>query len=103
MSSGTCKLCGHSYEQHLHTYHKGCPERSSSTIPEPRRGSETLGIERARLSRLSQSTEMGEQYEVEQRRIIEIGARFALLVEKNAILGFNASLGTYLRTQIESL
>ena len=39
----------------------------------------------------------------EQRRIIEISARFALLVEKNAILGFNASLGTYLRTQIESL
>ena len=25
MSSGTCKLCGHSYEQHLHTYHKACP------------------------------------------------------------------------------
>ncbi|ESU40392.1 Serine/threonine protein kinase [Giardia duodenalis] len=75
----------------------------SSTTPEPRRGSETLGIERARLSRLSQSTEMGEQYEAEQRRIIEIGARFALFVEKNAILGFNASLGTYLRTQIESL
>ena len=39
----------------------------------------------------------------EQRRVIEIGARFALLVEKNAILGFNASLGAYLRTQIESL
>ncbi|ESU40085.1 Serine/threonine protein kinase, partial [Giardia duodenalis] len=79
------------------------PERSSSTIPEPRRGSETLGIERARLSRLSQSTEMGEQYEAEQRRIIEIGARFALFVEKNAILGFNASLGAYLKAQIESL
>ncbi|ESU40446.1 Serine/threonine protein kinase [Giardia duodenalis] len=79
------------------------PERSSSTIPEPRRGSETLGIERARLSRLSQSTEMGEQYEAEQKRIIEIGARFALFVEKNAILGFNASLGAYLKAQIESL
>ena len=39
----------------------------------------------------------------EQKRIIEIGTRFALLVEKNAILGFSASLGTYLRTQIESL
>ena len=25
MSSGTCKLCGHSYEQHLHTYHKAYP------------------------------------------------------------------------------
>ena len=59
-----------------------------STIPEPRRGSEILRIERARLSRLLQSTEMGEQ-----RRIIEIGARFALLVEKSAILGFSASLG----------
>ena len=46
---------------------------------------------------------MGEQYEAEQKRTIEIGARFALFVEKNAILGFNASLGTYLRTQIESL
>ena len=39
----------------------------------------------------------------EQRRIIEISARFALLVEKNAILCFNASLGTYLKAQIESL
>ena len=38
-----------------------------------------------------------------QRRIIEIGARFALLAEKNAILGFSGSLGAYLRTQIESL
>ena len=46
---------------------------------------------------------MGEQYEAEQRRIIEISARFALFVEKNAILGFNASLGTYLKAQIESL
>ena len=46
---------------------------------------------------------MAEQCETEQRRIIEIGARFALLVEKNAILGFNASLGTYLKAQIESL
>ena len=46
---------------------------------------------------------MGEQYEAEQKRIIEIGARFALFVEKNAILGFNASLGAYLKAQIESL
>ena len=45
------------------------------------------------MSRLSQSTEVGEQYEAEQRRVIEIGARFALLVEKSAILGFSASLG----------
>ena len=79
------------------------PERLSSTIPEPRRGSETLGIRGAIEQAVRQSTEMGEQYEAEQRRIIEIGARFALFVEKNAILGFNASPGTYLRTQIESL
>ena len=46
---------------------------------------------------------MGEQCEAEQRRTIEIGARFALFAEKNAILGFNASLGTYLKAQIESL
>ena len=46
---------------------------------------------------------MGEQYEAEQRRTIEIGPWLALFVEKNAILGFNASLGAYLRAQIESL
>ena len=40
-----------------------------------------------------QSTEMGEQYGAEQRRTIEISPRFALFVEKNAILGFSASLG----------
>ena len=46
---------------------------------------------------------MGEQHEAEQRRTIEIGPWLALFVEKNAILGFNASPGAYLRTQIESL
>ena len=38
---------------------------------------------------------MGEQYEAEQRRIIEIGPWFALFVEKNAILGFSASLSAF--------
>ena len=39
--------------RHLHTYHKACPREIVIDDPGPPRGSETLGIEGARLSRLS--------------------------------------------------
>ncbi|ESU39993.1 DNA-dependent RNA polymerase beta' subunit/160 kD subunit [Giardia duodenalis] len=90
--------------RHLHTYHKACPREI--VIDDPgatQRLRDTKDRKGAIEQAIQQNTEMGEQYEAEQKRIIEIGARFALLVKKNAILGFNASLGAYLRTQIESL
>ena len=89
MSGGMCKLCGHSYEQHLHTYHKACPREI--VIDDPgaaQRLRDTKDRKGAIEQAIQQNTEMGEQ-----RRTIEIGARFALFVEKNAILGFSASLG----------
>ncbi|EFO64994.1 Hypothetical protein GLP15_385 [Giardia lamblia P15] len=100
----TCHVCGHSYMEHMHTMHKASPKKVTEDDPQVLERLRSTSDRQAVIQEeIRKAKDKAKRYKKEYRRIIEISARFAQFIKKNAILDFNSSLGDYLKTQIKKL
>ena len=100
----TCRICGHSYLEHMHTMHKASPKKVIEDDPQVLERLKSASDRQAVIQEeIRKAKDSAKRYKKEYHRIIEISARFAQFIRKNAILDFNSSLGDYLKTQIKKL
>ncbi|TNJ27969.1 hypothetical protein GMRT_15114 [Giardia muris] len=99
-----CTVCSHSWTEHMHTMHKAYPEKVVEDNPEVE-ASLANAADRKKVidDEIKKAKKQSDEYNREYRRIIEISARFAQYVRRNALLEFNSSLGEYLKVQIKKL
>jgi len=101
MEDGTCKVCHHSWNVHMHISYEFYTEMEEYDDPDiveqlAQKGSEKFDKQKFIRSKQLEISEL----KSEQETILKITAQFASFLKENAITAFNDDLELYLEQQI---